>query len=340
MKKKSMSFFVAATLVLSACENPSVEGSPKDRTLAAVKTYIGQELTGLKTAVIALQAAAPVADADGWNATDDAAAVAEMKTRWVEGRAGYERIEGAIAVLFPNYDETTDQRYDQFPDQSTEDNLFDGEGVPGIHAVERILWSDSVPAAVLAFEEPLTGYIAPAFPQNQQEAEDFKTALLGRLVSDCSAMATEFDGLALATETAYRGVLGSMEEQVEKVRLAGSGEDESRYSQHTLADMRFNLEGGRAIFARFEPMFAEKDGAALRASIDARFAAVQENLDAIDGDAIPAVPSGFDPENPGTSAYGKLFSFLAVETDPEDPQSFVSLFGEGATLLGIPALAE
>jgi iron uptake system component EfeO len=340
MKNQKCFGLFAVVFCVVGCENPPVVGTPKERALAEVKSYIASELSTLSSAVMALQAAAPAADADGWSAGSDAAAVAAMKARWKQARAGYERIEGAIAVLFPNYDETTDQRYDGFAEQSTDQNLFDGEGVTGIHAVERVLWSDAIPQDVRAFEEALPGYVAPTFPANAQQARDFKDGLLARLLDDCAAMEADFAGLALAPETAYRGVLGSIEEQIEKVRLAGSGEDESRYSQHTLADMRFNLEGGRAIFAKFAPMFAEKGGASLQADIDARFAAVDQALGALDGDAIPAVPDGFDPASPGDSPYGRLFSFLANETDPENPQSFVSLFADGAELLGIPALAE
>ena len=43
------------------------------------------------------------------------------------------------------------------------------------------------------------------------------------------------------------------EEQLEKVNLASSAEEESRYSQHTLGDMRANLDGARRTYDLFAP---------------------------------------------------------------------------------------
>jgi iron uptake system component EfeO len=331
---KRVGWMLPAVVVIGGCQDPAVVAA------VTVKAYVQSELDALAQNTAEFQSLAPVADADGWNRTTDGAAVAAMETSWRESRAHYERIEGAIAVLFPNYDESYDQRYDGFPGQPSDTNLFDSDGVSGNHAVERVLWSDRVPADVVAFESTLTGYIAPAFPANEQQADDFRTKLVQRKVDDTAAMAAEFEPLNLQLETAYRGVLGSMEEQVEKVRLAGTGEDESRYAQHTLADMRFNLEGGRAIFTAFEGMFASNNGAALYADVIAAFDRVQARYDAIDGDAIPAVPSDFDPATPGDSPYGQLFAFLATEIDPANEQGFVHLFGEGGELLSIPALPE
>jgi iron uptake system component EfeO len=334
MTKKGL-FAVVLTGVGVGCADP--------RTVVVndVKDYVGSELSALATSVTNLGAAAPAADADGWNRTDDTSSVDNMKQAWREGRAHYERIEGAIAVIFPNYDESYDQRYDGFAAQATDVNLFDGDGVTGNKAVERILWSDAVPQSVLNFEQALSGYVAPAFPADEAQANDYKGSLVARAASDTAAMRDEFEPLSLELETAYRGVLGSIEEQLEKVNLAGTGEDESRYAQHTLADMRFNLEGGRAILGKFTPMFdaAGSDGAAVRARIEEGFARVDAAYSAISGDAIPAVPDDFDPAAPGTSDYGVLFALLQQETDLSNDASLAAAINDGAGRLGLPELA-
>src|SRR5690242_10501830 len=101
-----------------------------------------------------LQAAAPLPSGRGWDAQADAQAIAAMKAAWHRGRTAYERIEGAVAPLFPESDLATDARYDDYLNQLGSDGdakPFDGEGVVGMHAIERILWADAVPSEVVAF---------------------------------------------------------------------------------------------------------------------------------------------------------------------------------------------
>jgi iron uptake system component EfeO len=333
-------------LLASACGSDSdgKTGTPEEQAVGSVKDYITGEIRALHEASVALQAAAPAPDADGWNATADAKAVNEMRARWADARAAYEHVEGAIAVLFGDLDVSTDARYDDFLAEGADSNLFDGKGVTGVHGIERILWADKIPAAVKSFEEPLKGYLPPAFPSNEKEARDFKESLAQRLVDDTELMLTKFEPLALDAPTAYGGVLGSMREQIEKTKLAQTGEDESRYAQHTLADMRANLEGGVAVFAAFAPMFEAKgdEGIKLRDSIQASFDRVSEFYDAIAGDAIPPVPATWNPDAPTAadlqSGYGKLYSLVLKETDEADTNSLVSLMLLGAQTTGIPGV--
>jgi iron uptake system component EfeO len=332
-------------LGMAGCDNPSLN-DPEAEAIAGVKTYVSAELAALNAAALAVQAAAPAADADGWNADDDAAAVEAMRAEWKNARVHYEHIEGAIAVLFPNLDASTDERYDGFVAETADNNLFDGEGVIGVHGVERIIFSDVIPAHVVAFEEGLGANYSPArFPQNAAEAADFKTGLCQRLVDDTQQMIDEFGPLALAKETAYRGVLGSMQEQFEKVSLAGTGEDESRYANFTLADMRANLAGGKVIFAAFEVLFNSIDGGADQyATILEGFERAQAALDGVDGDGIPDVPPTWNPDAPSeadaATPYGELYLFFENETDPENAAGFVAAFNAGGELLSIPQLAE
>lgn len=316
----------------------------QDQAILDVKAYVASELENLNTAAIAIQAAAPEPDEDGWNAEDDADAVNAMRKAWKDARSSYEQIEGAIAVLFPNYDASTDERYDGFIETDADDNLFDGEGVTGVHAVERILWAGEHPENVVEFESALPNYLEASFPTTEDEARDFVEGLTQRLIDDTAAMVTEFEPLALDAPSAFRGVIGSLQEQTEKLALATTGEDESRYAQYTLGDMRANAKGGRKIFDAFVPWLESigKADKALAADINTAFDALEAYYDKLEGDAIPAVPSTWDPEDPSeddlASEYGKLYTYVGKAADAEQDDSLVKMMLQAADSLGIAEL--
>ncbi|MEQ1504888.1 MAG: imelysin family protein, partial [Myxococcota bacterium] len=243
----------------------AVWGCKADEPVDLVKDYVETELGSLADAAGALQGAAP---GTAWGATEAAA----MQPAWKDARVSYERVEGAIAVLFPDLDVSTDERYDGFLAEGPDDDPFDAEGITGIHAIERILWSDRIPPNVVAFESALPGYAPASFPTTDADAASFRDGLCQRLVDDTRSMVEQFEPLALDESTAFRGVIGSMAEQAEKVGLAGTGEDESRYAQHTLADMRANLEGGVAIFEAFREQVHALDDGATESAIDDGYA--------------------------------------------------------------------
>lgn len=328
-------------IALASCSSDP-ELSPRDQALLDVKAYVDGELTALHQAALDLQSAAPAPDADGWNATDDSVAVEQMRTRWRTARVHYERVEGAIAVLFPALDRSTDERYDGFIELAADNDLFDGEGATGVHAIERILWADSHPPAVVAFESGLGAYVPAAFPADEAEATRFRDGLLERLVTDTRRMRDDFEPLALDPAAAFRGVIGSMEEQLEKVTLAATGEDESRYAQFTLTDMRANLEGGRTIYLAFERWLVAEGGVAEHQQIVAGFEEIETAYDRTSGDAIPTVPDGWNPDAPTAdhlaTDYGMLFTLLTSESDPEASDSLVSIMTVAAERLGIPTL--
>jgi iron uptake system component EfeO len=316
---------------------------PQEQALLDVKDYIQENLNTLHEAVVALQKDAPAPDADGWNATQDAAAVQKMRTDWKKARIAYEHVEGAIAILFPEYDVSTDERYDGFIATDPDDNLFDGEGVTGIHAAERILWSDSTPQRVVDFEKGLTYYQAASFPTNETQAREFKEKLLGRLVADVNDMKTQFGPLALDSSAAFRGVIGSMGEQIEKANKAASGEEESRYAQYTLADMRANVEAGVSIYGFFKPwLLSQKGGEALDAKVTAGFKRIQDHYASMQGEALPEVPATWSSENPSdqdlATPFGLLYQRLTHEAEPENVGSLVDSMNASADLLGIPRL--
>jgi iron uptake system component EfeO len=339
----ALSLALAMTFLPACDEAADAQPNLEADAILATKAFVTTELGALHNAALAIQAALPPADADGWNPTADAEAVAKMRAAWKTARASYERVEGAIAVIFPDIDAATDERYDGFIEAAADDNLFDGDGVTGIHAIERILWADAHPAHVVTFEAALPNYIPAAFPSTAAEATDFRDGLAQRLIDDTAKLKADFAPLALDAPAAFRGVIGSIEEQLEKVALAATGEDESRYAQHTLADMRANLEGGRRTFEAFKPLIANTEGGnTINADIEAGFARISAAYAHNTGDAIPEVPEGFDPDAPSAddlaSAYGQLFTVLSTESDPEDPSSTVSKMLEAADALGIPQL--
>lgn len=349
--RRSTSLWLVLLALSAGCsssdETAPPAQTPETQATLAVKSYVQANIDDLVRASEELAAAAPAPDADGWNATNDAAAIEKMRAAWRKTRVAYERIEGAIAVLFPELDVSTDERYDGFLAEipsHRDDNLFDGEGVTGMHAIERILWADSHPTRVTQFERALPGYVAPAWPATMQQARDFREGLCARLVRDVAQMQSEFAPVALDPSAAFRGVIGSMEEQVEKVEKAAGAEEESRYAQTTLYDMRQNLEGARRSWAAFRPWVVSRGGTTIATAIDARFTALRERYDMLSGDAIPPVPDGWNPDMPSAAhqmtAFGQLRAFVLAESDPTREGSVVREMNRAADLLAIPRLPE
>lgn len=337
----------AAGLVVSACggDNEAVtnDAEREKEAVLEVKGTIQASLDELHAAAIALQEAAPAPDADGWSADGDAAALEEMRKQWKRARVAYENVEGAIAVIFPDLDVTTDARYEAFIEVSPDDNLFDDTGVTGAHAIERVLWSNLMPPSVLTFESGLPGYKAAAFPATQAEASDFKDKLCARFVTDTKALKDGFAPLALDASAAYRGVIGSMAEQVEKINKASTGEEESRYAQFTLADMRANVAAGKKTYAAFQGWLRDKGGADVDAEILAGFGRMDAAYAKINGDSLPSVPEGWSSEEPpeellDTTPFGQLYSVVRTESDPEAPGSLVTSMIKSADLLGVDPL--
>jgi iron uptake system component EfeO len=336
---KSRIAAVVVALLALACGKRTLDDDQKD-ALNQTKAFIAGSLDDLVDAAVALQAAAPAPQADGWNATRDAAALDAMKAQWKKARTAYEHVEGAIAILFPELDVSTDQRYDGFlTDYGEDTDLFDDQDVTGIHAIERILWSPSIPQRVVQFEQGLVGYQPARFPQSADEATRFKTRLCQRLVDDLKTMRDQFKPLALDPAAAFRGVIGSMREQIEKAEKAASGEEESRYAQYTLADMRVNVEAGLKTYEAFRGWVIDAGGADLDVKILAGFKVLTDQYAAIGGDALPAVPATWSSANPSAAdlqtPYGQLWQALQRQADPDADGSVVNAMTAAADLLKI-----
>lgn len=336
-----------ALALLAACggEPPPPELPPSERAIREVKSYVDARVAALADAVRAMCEAAPVPDADGWSLERDRAAVETMRREWRRARVEYERVEGAIAILFPHIDQAIDGRYEHEVELRPDRDAFDEHGFTGMHAVERILFSDRIPPPVVAFERALPSYLEPRTPANEAEARAFRDGLCARLVRDVETMREQLAPLALDAATAWRGIQGSVEEQSEKVLLGATGQDESRYSENTLSDMRANLEGGRAVLAAYDAMIEATPAArARRAEIDRRMRELEEAYAAIGTDSLPPVPEGFDPDAPSeahlATPYGRLFALLSRASDPEAEGSLANVLRSTGEAMGIPPLGR
>ena len=136
-----------------------------------------------------------------------------------------------------------------------------------------------------------------------------------------------------------------MGEQLEKVKLAASGEEESRYAQFTLADMRANLEAGEHTYLAFRPrLIAKAAGGDTPAMVDAAFARIEALYAGYAGDSIPQPPSTWSLINPTEAdkktPFGQLFMGLKAEADDKADKSLVFELNESAQLLDIPQLPQ
>jgi iron uptake system component EfeO len=344
MTQRSGALLLALALCgFAGCDNDDAEGDTEELKTQAtvdVKAFVDSQVTKLVQAAEDIQEAAPAPDADGWNDKDDAEAFEDMVAAWKRARTAYENIEGPIAALFDELDVSTDARYDAFIEEDgADEDLFDDKGVTGMHAIERILWSNATPEYVVEFEMDALqdNYKPAAFPKTEAEADAFKNKLVQKLVDDTTTMKEGYASIALEVDTAFGGIRDSVAEQSEKTNLAATGEDESRYAQHTLADMRANLNGAREVYSAFKEWIDSTGGDT--AGIEAGLERLEQAYEDVDGDALPKVPDGFDPDEPSeehlATPYGKLYQLLLDETDPEDENSLVHIITEAGEGIGI-----
>ena len=348
LHRTTLAMMLAAPLFAAGCGGEKSDEERGREVAEGMQASIGAEIDAWHAAATKMMNAAPAPKGRGWDATLDAAAIAEMRGAWGETRATYEHIEGAVAPLFPDIDASTDARYEAFlvelgnvPDADP----FDGEGVTGMHAIERILFSDTTPAAVVTFEEGLPGYSKAAFPATEEEAARFKGELCALLVSDIASLRSQWGSAELDLPGAFDGLISLMNEQQEKVNKAATGEEESRYSQKTLADLRANLVGTRKIYALFQPWIASKEGGDhVDGEIQSGFTKLETAYDAIDGEAIPAPPATWSSASPTEedleTPFGVLFTTVSEAVDPESDGSVVYEMSEAAEMLGFPKLQD
>jgi iron uptake system component EfeO len=329
-----------------------MRGSDDERERAAVqesmKRFVGGELENWLVAGRSLQAHAPLPEARGWDAVLDTQAIVAMKADWAKTRSAYERIEGAIAPMFPESDTATDARYDDFLVKLGavgDPNAFDDQGVVGAHAIERVLWADTLPPEVVTFEKGIPGYRPAAFPATAAEAHAFKHQLVQRFVADVEKLKSEFSPLTLDIAFAFRGLIDLAAEQVEKVDRAATGQEESRYAQTTLRDLRANREGCLSAYRLFQPWLLRRPrGADVDREVLAAFARLETGYAKIPGDAIPRPPRTWSSVQtaPGDLAtpFGELFTLVKRESDENVPGSLRASLGAVADALELPHVVK
>lgn len=339
-------FFFLLVAQSVACSQTRSGDDERERAnvQSAMKKFIGDEISTWLEASRALANHAPSPADRGWDATLDQGAIANMKNEWRNARWAYERIEGAIAPMFPESDTATDARYDDFLGvigPVGDPNAFDAKGIVGAHALERILWADAVPPEVLNFEKGIPGHRPAAFPANAAEAKAFKTELAARFTEDIQKLRTEFEPLTLDLAFAFRGLVDLAAEQVEKVDRAATGQEESRYAQSTMRDLRANREGCLRAYEIFQPwLLARARGAEVDRAVLAAFSRLDQAYSRVSGDAIPRPPRTWSsvqttPEDLATP-FGVLFTLVKRESDEKVPGSLRQSLGAVAETLGLP----
>jgi iron uptake system component EfeO len=341
---------MVSLVALSGCSDESTKTDEDyaDEVTSEMHDQLLVEIKALHAAAEKLQAAAPTPSGRGWDADDDKAAITKMTDAWLEARAAYERTEGAIAPIFPEIDSAIDARYEDFLEAIGKDgdqDLFDDEGVTGMHAIERVLFANKTSQAVIDVEESLPGYKASAWPATAAEAKQFKEELCQRLVDDTAQLEEEWTPQNIDIEGAYSGLIGLMNEQREKVVKAATSEEESRYANRTMADVRDNLFGTRKAYEIFQPWIVSKEGGSeIDEDINAAFDELDEVYGTVDGDAIPAPPATWSSEEPSSAdlktPFGKLYTAVFTAVDPNEKGSAVDGMNEAAKLLGFEEFVE
>ena len=333
---------LALPLAVCSCGKGG-DDAQRARTELGMKQQLAEQVAVFQAAAEELERAAPTPAGRGWDGTRDAQAIAAMKQAWTRGRVAYELVEGALAPLFPQSDLATDARYDDLLatlGDAGDPDLFDARGVTGMHAIERILWADSVPAEVLQFEKGLPGYRPATAPGNEAEARAFKEQLAHKLVTDVLALNAQLAPLELDIAFVFRGLIDLTREQAEKVDRAATGREESRYAQTTLRDLRANREGCLAAYKLFQPWLLARSQQVLDAKVLAGYERLRVAYDALPGDALPRPPADWSsleprPEHAGTP-FGKLFRIVQYETDDAAAGSLAASLMAVADALSLP----
>jgi len=343
---KTIAILAAALPALAACsDSPETDAEFKADVVAGMHDSIGADLADLVQAARDLQAAAPT---HAWDPIADSAAITAMRVAWMRSRIAYEHVEGATAPIFGDLDVSMDARYDDFLARlgpTGDPNLFDGSGATGMHAIERILYAHDIRAEVIDFESPLPGYVAAAYPATTDQATAFKTQLAQKLVDDAIALHDQWQPAAIDIGVAFQGLIGLMNEQKEKVNLAATGEEESRYANLTLFDLRNNLDGTSKAYALFRTWIrARAGGADIDAKIEAGFTELEQLYASLPGDALPAVPDDWSADAPTpanlATAFGTLWQTVHQDVDPVRSGSVVFEMNQIATMLGFPEFIE
>jgi iron uptake system component EfeO len=358
----------AAVLVclVSGCSNDDAlvlqDAADDAAAAAATRQILVKCANGLHTAAVALQDAAPSGKTAGWSAATDPGAVAAMRAAWRQARSAgaWGGCQAAAQVYAASLATSLDSRYETALATAADPYLFDGKGFVGMHAIERILWADSIPASATAFEVTLPNYTQAAFPLQASEAQDFKNQLCGQLVSDAASFQKAVEALTIDAPAGYTAGIDLVKLQFIKLEEAALGKDESRYANFTLDDMRANMATAGAVQQAFDGWLATKKGGAptdagagiltpsgaqVVTAIDAGFGQIQQayQSDPGAGAGLPPVPPGWIATDitPGLigAPFSEIFLTVSAAVDDTTSSSLVSSMNQAVTLLGIAPTA-
>ena len=341
---EAVAVLAAFTAAVPACGDRS-DAEFRAEVVTEVHDSIGAELSDLARAAQDLQAAAPT---HAWDEVADAVAIAQMRDAWRRARIAYEHVESATVPMFAELDAALDRRYDEYlaqGDPAGDHDLFDATGVIGMHGIERILYAPEIRPEIIAAESVLPGYEPAAYPASDAQAGSFRTALVQKLVDDTAALRDQWQGAGLDIGASYQGLIGLMNEQKEKIELAAAGQEESRYADLTLFDLRNNLAGTKGIYEAFRPWIQSRSiGPAVDAMIVERFGTLTTLYGMMQGNALPMVPADWSSDHPTqadlATPFGVLWQAIRDGVDPERDGSIVFEMNRVAALLGFPQLAE
>jgi iron uptake system component EfeO len=334
-----------AALTLSACnssDEPKSDGQLQAEIVSNMHQLITNELKTLQQAARDLQTAAPATVAGGWDTSPaGTAATAAMQRAWRETRIAWERIEGTVEPLFPSADDSMDSRYEDMVAGGAADPApLDGDGATGMHAIERILFAPN-PDAVVGYETTLPGYWPARWPQTDEEAAQLKGGLFQRLLDDSTSLSDQWRSKTIDLEVVFLGLTGLIASQAEKVSLAAVHQEESRYSGTTLADMRSNLAGTRAIYQLFTPWLNTKPyGMTYNQNALNAFDQLDRAYADIPGEAVPQPPPSWANTSPPSSAdlqtpFGLLYTAVMQASDKNRPGSAIDAMNHVAWALGL-----
>jgi iron uptake system component EfeO len=166
--------------------------------------------------------------------------VEQAKALFGPVRAHYEAIE-PVAESFGNLDPEIDARVNDVEKLSE---------WTGFHRIEKTLWEQSTTRGTEAYGR--------------------------KLLRDVEELQQKVTTISLQPAQLANGAVELMNE-VSNSKITG---EEDRYSHTDLSDFEGNLEGSREAFKLLVPALYQTGNAALARTIEARFAAVQHNLDA------------------------------------------------------------
>ena len=324
------------------------EGQLRADIVSMMHAQMLTELQGLYQAAVDLQTAAPSTFSAGWDPSKDSGAqIDTMKEAWTRTRLHWERAEGPVAPMFSDLDAAIDSRYEELImslNNAPDPDPFDGEGMIGMHAIERILYAPGPQVVAdneMAFAPSV--YQKAAWPTTDAQAAEFKNGICQRLVTDTQMLLNQWKTTTIDLGAVFTGLTGLVSLQAEKVALAAMAQQESRYSETTMADLRSNLDGTRQVYDLFHDWLATKTfGTTLDMNAMAAFTRLDDQYTSVAGDSIPDPPP--DWSNPPSAAdtitpFGALYIAVTNEADPTRSGSAVDTMNQVAHALGLMEFA-